>query len=175
MPTETYHNLFLNNDTTTPVHFINSATNLQKPQGTSKPTISMLWTKGPTPQIIDYSVFNHSQFGGQLRKESDLKARLISESDLAKRAAYTALYLGVAKSAVSQSLNHLVRWSFSIGRWADLGSYVFIQNPLPIHSCGCFRPDNFCVHTLNSSILCCFRMSCAGQNEIFALYPLGGS
>lgn len=122
MPTETYHSLFLNNDTTTPVHFINSATRLLKPQGTSKPTISMLWTKGPTPQIIDYSVFNHSQFGGQLKKESDIRRRLSTESDLAKRGAYTALYLGVkAKLAVSQSLDHLVRWSFAIGRWARSG------------------------------------------------------
>jgi len=122
MPTESYHNLFLNNDTTTPVHFINSATNLLKPQGTSKPTISTLWTKGPTPQVIDYTVYNHSQLGGQEKKVGEIKRRLISESDFGKRSAYTAFYLGLrAKLAVSHSLDNVVKWSFAIGRRARSG------------------------------------------------------
>ena len=84
MPTETYQSLFLNCETKTPVHFIASATNLSKPQGTSKPTISTLWTKGPIPQVIDYDVFNHDRYGIRIKKRRDAKRLMYAAPDMQK-------------------------------------------------------------------------------------------
>ena len=81
MPTSTYDSLFLHRNLKGPVQFVASTGTLRKPFDNSMPTISLCWTKGEQPQVVDYAVHEHQKLNQSQHRIESTKRRIISEKN----------------------------------------------------------------------------------------------
>ena len=116
MPTSTYESLFLHRNLKGPVQFVASTGTLRKPFDNSMPTISLCWTKGEQPQVVDYAVHEHQKLNRNQHRIEAIKRRIVSEkNDLMRLMLHFFILLVTTLDTTKQLFLYLLNITKKIG------------------------------------------------------------